>query len=45
MQPMVSTRSWAKSLVAPKVLVHAVRMEIGLWLFVEVGGKVIDKRD
>ena len=45
MQPMVSTRSWAKSPVAPKVLVHAVRMEIGLWLFVEVGGKVMDKRD
>ena len=42
---MVSTRSWAKSPVAPKVSVHVVRMEIGSWLILEVGGKVIDKRD
>ena len=42
---MLKARNWAKSPVAQKVSVHAVRMKIGLWLFVGVGGRVIDERD
>ena len=42
---MLKARNWAKSPVAQKVSVNAVRMKIMLWLFVEVGGRFIDERD
>ena len=46
MQPMVyeGAEAGQKSPIA-QVSVHSIRMKIVVWLFVEVGGSVIDGRD